>query len=355
MQAIKHITPPHRKECARIKERYDAIDGLRAYAAIGIVLMHIWANISIKPTESYLTKTIIPWFSDFTLMFMVVSGFSLCCGYYERIKKGAITPNEFYKKRYMRILPFFAILCLIDFAASPSVEQIYQLFANITLCFNLIPNVDITMIGVGWFLGVVFLFYLLFPFFVFMLDNKLRGWISMAVALTLAGICTIYTFNEDVVAPTIGRTNIVYCMPLFMAGGMIYLYREKLKMKGVKRWTFFLVCVAFTVAFFASSGLRHGKFAVLASEMVLFGSWLIYAVSSEDSILNNRITKFVNGISMEIYLCHMMIYRAVEHLHLERFVDNADFHYMATCLIVIVGAVLFAWGMKKFVLVRIKL
>ncbi len=92
--------------------------------------MHVLSNIGLKPTENYLTGTLIPWFTDFTLMFMVVSGFSLCCGYYERMKTGEITPNAFYKKRYMRILPFFACLCVLDLVTSPSIDQVFNLFAN---------------------------------------------------------------------------------------------------------------------------------------------------------------------------------------------------------------------------------
>ena len=90
-----NITPPTHHQCP---QRYGALDGLRAYAAIGIVLMHVLSNIGVKPTENYLTNVVIPRLSDFTLLFMMVSGFSLCCGYYERIKTGAITPNAFYKK-----------------------------------------------------------------------------------------------------------------------------------------------------------------------------------------------------------------------------------------------------------------
>lgn len=44
--------------------------------------MHVLANIRVKPSENYLTGELIPFFTDFTLLFMVVSGFSLCCGYY---------------------------------------------------------------------------------------------------------------------------------------------------------------------------------------------------------------------------------------------------------------------------------
>lgn len=334
----------------RNSERYRALDGLRAYAAIGIVVMHVLANIPVKPAHNYLTNTIIPWFTDFTLLFMVISGFSLCCGYYEKVKTGAITPNAFYKKRYTRILPFFTCLCLLDFILSPSIEQIFNLIANLTLCFNFIPNENITMIGVGWFLGLVFVFYLLYPFFVFMLDNKIRGWLSFAIVLTLAGICTIHSFNDDIPVPHIGRTNIIYTMPLFMTGGLIYLYRHKLKMEGRKKWFMLTCCIALSIVFFTLPEMRSTSFGALVTEIILFGAWLIYALGSTDIILNNGVARFISHISMEIYLCHMVLYRGVELIHLERLIPDADILYWTTCLLVIIGAIIFSWSMKKYVL-----
>lgn len=44
------------------KQRYDSLDGLRAYAAVGIVLMHVLSNITLKPSENYLTLKLIPFF-----------------------------------------------------------------------------------------------------------------------------------------------------------------------------------------------------------------------------------------------------------------------------------------------------
>ena len=343
----KQITPP------QSSERYGALDGLRAYAAIGIVLMHVLSNIGVKPSENYLTETLIPWFTDFTLMFMVVSGFSLCCGYYDRVKTGAITPNAFYKKRYVRILPFFTCLCLLDLVMSPSVEQVYNLFANLTLCFNFIPNAQIPMIGVGWFLGLVFVFYLLFPFFVFMLDSKRRGWIALAIALVFAGLCTIHSYNVDIPVPKIGRTNIIYTMPLFMAGGMIYLYRDKLKLEGIRQYLFLAYCIALTILFFAFPEVRRGGFRSLVAELLLFGSWLIYALGSKDLILNNRVVRFISGISMEVYLCHMVMFRVVERVHLERFITDGDMLYVLTCVMVVAGAVAFSWFMKKYTIPRL--
>ena len=203
------------------------------------------------------------------------------------------------------------------------------------------------MIGVGWFLGLVFVFYLLFPFFVFMLDSKRRGWLSLVIALVFAGLCTFHSYNVDIPVPKIDRTNIIYTMPLFMAGGMIYLYRDKLKLEGIKQYLFLTLCIVLSVLFFVFPEVRKTGFGALVSEMVLFGSWLIYALGSKDLILNNRVVRFISGISMEVYLCHMVMFRVVEKVHLERFIADGDILYALTCILVIVGAVAFSWGFKK--------
>lgn len=93
--------------------RYNNLNGFRAFCAIGIALMHILANISPTPHLHNITP-VIEWFTNFVFLFFIISSFSLCCGYYERIKTGSITLNCFYTKRYWRILPFFAFLSLID-------------------------------------------------------------------------------------------------------------------------------------------------------------------------------------------------------------------------------------------------
>jgi len=338
------ITPPENQKKVN-RERYDSLDGLRAYAALGIILMHVLANINVKPSANYLTEKLIPFFTDFTLLFMVVSGFSLCCGYYTRIKDGTITPNAFYRKRYLRILPFFALLCLIDLAFEPNIGSLYEVFSNMTLCFGLLPpEVEIHVIGVGWFLGVVFLFYMLFPFFVFMLDNRRRAWTSFALAVIFVFISIDYYSNP-------GRRCMVFCAPLFIVGGIIYLYRHRLADMG-KRYPLLAAIgvTALTVAFFAIKELALNEIANYLLELALFSAWLAYAVGSKDKVLSNRIVKYLSGISMEIYLSHMLVYRAVERLHLENIVTQHGLLYVVTSLLTIAGVICFAHVVKYKVL-----
>lgn len=327
---------------ANVRENYSSLDGLRAYAAVGIVLMHVQANLVIKPSDNILTGNVIPWFTNFTLLFMIISAFSMCCGYYERVKSGAITPAKFYAKRYHRTWPFFAMMVMISFAMDPSWNTFCQSFADLTMCFNLLPNPNIEVIGVGWFLGTVFTFYMLFPFFTFLLDNKKRGWMILLLSLVFCYIA-IDQFNNG---NGFCRRNIINSAPFFISGGMIYLYRQGIKSWVEKHWIIALAsCLILTVLRF----VVDIKDLFILPDLLVFAAWLMYAIGSKDIVLNNGGAKYLSAISMEIYLCHMMFYRVSSMLHLERFIHNNDMLYVATCIATLIGAICFSHVIKYYV------
>jgi peptidoglycan/LPS O-acetylase OafA/YrhL len=105
------------------KDRYGSLNGLKAFAAIGIVMMHINANTSYEVT-GYFYNQVIPSFTNFVFLFMTISAFGLCCGYYEKINKNEISVTAFYKKRFKKILPFFALLVLTDTVLSLSISTL---------------------------------------------------------------------------------------------------------------------------------------------------------------------------------------------------------------------------------------
>lgn len=327
-------------------KRYDALDGLRTYAIVGIVLMHVQANEKYE-IGGFIYNNLIPSFTNFVFLFMMVSAFGMCCGYYDKILNRKISLEEFYKKRYKRIWPFFALLCMLDLAISPSVNSLYEVFANMTLCFGLLPNASIEVIGVGWTLGVIFVFYLLFPFFCCLLANKKQAWLVFVVSFVFNILCIIYFFDMNHMPEHFSaRTNIVYCTVYFVVGGLVYLYKELLSEISRRFWILMMgLCFG--------AGILYFMIGASTLTMLLVGTLLlIYAIGDyRKGILLNPVTKFIGGISFEIYLCHMVVLRALEKLNMIHLVSNDAISYCIVVTGTIGGAIIFSlcarWGLAK--------
>lgn len=315
-------------------DRYEGIDGLKAYAIIGIALMHVLSNGKYE-LGGFVFELLIPSFTNLVFLFMMVSGFGMCCGYYQKIVDQKISVEDFYKKRYIKIWPYFALLCALDFVISPSKNSLYEVFANLTLCQGLLPNANISVIGVSWTLAVIFVFYMLFPFFCFLLGNKKRAWGVTAAALVFNYLCGSY-FNA-------GRTNIVYDAIYFIAGGLIFLYRKELAEFAVKSKVIArAILLIATVAYFAVGGNTLTMlFFCVAALVDTLGC-------NQGGVLVNPVAKFLGSISFEIYLCHMVIYRVLEKLHLIHLFGNGLLAYIFTAVAVICGSVVFSVCAKWF-------
>lgn len=322
-----------------MRKKYDSLNGMRAYAAIAILAMHVLENSEYTGIASTVsTKVdILKWL---IYLFMIISGFSLCCGYYERILHQSISIVEFYKKRYKKILPFFALLVFMDCMTSLSLNSVVEGIADITLVYALLPNASISVLGVGWFLGIVFLFYMLFPFYCFLMRSKKNAWLTFAV-------CVFYNLSEQlyfldsshVVKGYQSHTNFLFCSMFFCAGGLIYLYRNEF-MTYVKkcRYGYLLAILLMTIASFyvwpQISGLVE-PFVCL----IIFSLWVIYAISTESIILNNKWVTFISGISLEIYLCHMFVYRILEKMHILYIWGRGYLAYVSMVFVTLFGTI----------------
>lgn len=334
--------------------RYDSIDGLRSFAAFGILMMHVRALGGYDISGAAYQK-VIPSFTYLVFLFMMVSAFSMCCGYYEKIQNNQISVNEFYGKRYERIWPFFAMMVLLELLLDFRPATLAEAFADLTLVFSLLPNGELSVIGVGWTIGIIFLFYMLFPFFCFLLKEKKRAWFVFVIALVYQILCVLYFMDETHVAEGFrNRTNFLYCAVYFVAGGLLYLYRTEIgKLAAHFRWLLLALCAMVTAAYFfvplpeAYQGLWY---------VVLFALWMMYAIGTSGKVLNNRATKFISSISMEIYLCHFGIFHVLKQLHLIHLFGKGLLSYVTTVLLVFAASAVFAfcvkWGIKRLLLWR---
>ena len=310
------------------KKHYGAIDGLRMIAAFGIVMMHMATNNHYQ-LSGFVYDKIIPSFTNFTFLFMVISAFGMCCGYYTKVLNNQITWSDFYGKRFKKILPFFGLLVLLDVAMSHSLGSVYEGFADLTLLFGFLPADSISVIGVGWFLGLVFVFYLIFPFFCVLIENKRRAWVMFGISLIYHFICQNY-FD-------VGRTNILYSACFFLAGGLIYLYKEQIAC--FNKWLVLGFVWLSIILYYIIGG--NSMMCLLVSSVLL-----VYAILCGGGLLQNKVTKFFSGISMEIYLSHMFIFRIIQKLKINTILGNGWIQYIVTVVVVIIGASVFAIVMK---------
>lgn len=334
------------------KERFSSIDGLRAFSAIGILMMHVRLESNYE-VEGFLFNKIIPSFTHLTLLFMMISGFCMCCGYYEKIKENQISITEFYSRRYQRIWPYFAILVVMDLLLGFSKDTLMEAFADLTLTFALLPNFEMSVLGVGWTLGIIFLFYMLFPFFCFLLKDKKTAWFTLVVAVLYQVVCVSYFMDSaHVVEDFRVKLNFLYCAVYFVAGGIIYLYRDVItKWVAKLRYIVLLLVLAVWFGYYAVK-LPTAGYGIWY--LVLFSLVLMYAIGTRGRILNNRMTHFLSDISMEIYLCHFGVLRVADMLGLKYLFGNGGWSYLFTTMFVLAGAVVFAICAKKVINVILK-
>lgn len=323
-------------------ERYDNLDGLRAISCIGIVAMHIKANTSYQ-ISGWLWNIFIPSLTHLVPLFLILSGFGMFCGYYEKVKSGKVDWNQFFIKRYNKILPFFAFLILIDLVMERSVAHVIEGLTEVTLVFGLLPNNNPSVIGVSWTLGVIFLFYMLFPFFVWLCWTKKRAWISLVVSLMLTLFCNLYFFRDSfVVSDFVPRHSFIYCAPFFVGGGIAYLNRASIKNFVLQhRWLCLSGCICLTVLWYMVPKELAGIETFFVKNLVLFLAWLCYYISVNSKILSNRIMKYLSGISLEIYLAQMVIFRVIEKIKCLYLLGTGWISFISVWIAVVLGLIVF--------------
>ena len=323
-------------------ERYDNLDGLRAISCIGIIAMHIRANTNYQ-VSGWVYDSFIPSMTHLVPLFLILSGFGMFCGYYEKVKSGKVNWNLFYSKRYKKILPFFAFLILIDLVIERSVAHLIEGLTEATLVFGLLPNNSPSVIGVCWTLGVIFLFYMLFPFFVWLCWTKRRAWASLVASCIIVFFCSLYFFRETfVVSDFVARHSFIYCAPFFIGGGIVYLNRDTIKDFVSRHRCLCLVgCVSLTISWYFIPDEVANVDTLMLKNLILFLSWLCYAISVNSKILNNKVMRYLSGISLELYLAQMLIFRVIEKAKCLYLFGTGWISFLVVWIAVIIGMIVF--------------
>ena len=288
--------------------------------------MHVLSNGGYELNHTL--TNIIESFTNLVFLFMIISSFSMCCGYYEKIKSNNFNLENFYIKRIQKIMPFFIFLIIIDVIYNHNLDSLFEGFANTTMFFGFLPN-SLNVIGVGWFLGLIFIFYMIFPFFVFLFSNKKRAWFVSFVALLMNLISVIYF--------KISRVNMFYSFAYFCVGRLIYLYKDKITNHISKnKYVYLFLTIIFICLYYF---IPSNEFLINIEMLIMFSLLICYAISNNIKVLDNKFVSFISDISLEIYLSHMLIFRIIEKLQLINICKNEYISYIIVCCICFVGTI----------------
>ena len=327
-------------------KKYRNIDALRSFGCLAIIAWHVKANTNFNG-GGVLTERIIPSFDYLVYLFMIISGFGMCNGYYQKLKDGNYDLNKFYSRRYKKTVPFFSILIIVNCILEFNRENIFEGLMEITMLFGFLPNNSLSVIGVAWTLGAIFAFYIIFPFVVFLLNDKRKGIISLIVTLGITYMCQSYFMTEKFVTSNFTmRHSFLFCLPYFLSGGLIYLYRNELSATvNLHKRAVLLGCVILAVGYLLSPDEIGGFDMIVPKTLILYSAMVCAVLGEQNKWLSNRFTKFISEISMEMYLAHMVVFRVVEKLHIEKVCDNAILRYVITYFMVVFLLVV---GMKLY-------
>lgn len=327
-------------------KKYRNIDALRSFGCLAIIAWHVKANTNFNG-GGVLTERIIPSFDYLVYLFMIISGFGMCNGYYQKLKDGNYDLNKFYSRRYKKTVPFFSILIIVNCILEFNRENIFEGLMEITMLFGFLPNNSLSVIGVAWTLGAIFAFYIIFPFVVFLLNDKRKGIISLIVTLGITYMCQSYFMTEKFVTSNFTmRHSFLFCLPYFLSGGLIYLYRNELSATvNLHKRAVLLGCVILAVEYLLSPDEIGGFDMIVPKTLILYSAMVCAVLGEQNKWLSNRFTKFISEISMEMYLAHMVVFRVVEKLHIEKVCDNAILRYVITYFMVVLLLVV---GMKLY-------
>lgn len=328
-------------------KKYRNIDALRSFGCLAIIAWHVKANTNFNGGGGVLTERIIPSFDYLVYLFMIISGFGMCNGYYQKLKDGNYDLNKFYSRRYKKTVPFFSILIIVNCILEFNRENIFEGLMEITMLFGFLPNNSLSVIGVAWTLGAIFAFYIIFPFVVFLLNDKRKGIIFLIVTLGITYMCQSYFMTEKFVTSNFTmRHSFLFYLPYFLSGGLIYLYRNELSATvNLHKRAVLLGCVILAVGYLLSPDEIGGFDMIVPKTLILYSAMVCAVLGEQNKWLSNRFTKFISEISMEMYLAHMVVFRVVEKLHIEKVCDDAILRYVITYFMVVLLLVV---GMKLY-------
>jgi peptidoglycan/LPS O-acetylase OafA/YrhL len=298
-----------------------AIDGLRAFAVISVLIFHL--------NENWLPGGFVG-----VDVFFVISGYLITQIIHRDCTNNSFSLTKFYQRRIARIFPAFFVVALGTLIAAYFIysnQDLASAGANLAAAALSISNLKLMMQGSYfeispdaqpylhyWSLSIEEQFYLFYPATFLFLHAKLPRW-----TLLLLICCTLISFAACVALTVTRPTWAFYLLPTrgfeLLAGCALAVYNCSHTFKMPERFkpsfpTLGLVIILASFLIINGDGFPGYKAALpVVGAICVLGSLTDTTHNLGERILSWRPTVLVGRMSYSLYLWHWPVYSFVDY------------------------------------------
>ncbi len=286
-------------------KKLEAIDFLKGYAMLSIVIYHLGQAMNLRP----ILARMIDFGGTGVHTFIFVSGFGL---YLSHLRRPLSFP-QFLKKRFTKIyIPYIIIVsasALLSLLVPIYANSAYAFFGHVFL-YKMFDDDIMSSYGYQlWFVSTIIQLYFIFPFLV-RIKERLGGWTFVLLGLAISIIWGIFVVSTRRAGMRIYNGAFFLYLWEFMLGMVL---AEKYFVKGYEFWkmkTVYLVLLsAVGIGGYVGMALTFGAYGRLLNDVpALIGytclSILLYRCSL---VFFNSFVLFIARISYPLYLVHVLL------------------------------------------------
>lgn len=323
------------------------LDGVRALGVLTVVWFHFWQQTWLRPVVKLPFtgwQAGLEWLprSGYIMvdLLLVLSGFCLFLPIARQMARGEMNAGQvdvraFYRRRAMRILPsyYFCILLILFAVVLPTwpytnaAEFWRDLLANLTMTQTFFAETFFfTKFNVVlWTVCIEMQFYLLFPLLARVFARRpvasaalMTGVSALGAALLLAGVGDLRFW--------LNQLPLLLCnYAAGMLGAVVFVRLAAVGHKPLAVWGFSALAVGCILGILRLARLQAAARQLQSSQLllrfplsILFGCLLValpLAGKPLRAVFDNRLMRFLAGISFNLYIWHQYLAVLLKKLH----------------------------------------
>lgn len=298
---------------------FPGLNGLRAIAAIAVVLSHITLYLKEFGLDPGILGSIqngelhgLPLAGYGVSIFFVLSGFLIT--YLLQAEKDVhpIDIKKFYLRRILRIWPLYYLYlaaCIITILSQGMDLNIKSMFLYIFYAANIpfVLGTALPFVSHYWSLGVEEQFYLFWPWFNKKINSIIKPILVLIIILVGAKLALHFLYPDSLAESFIHVTRF-HCMMIGALGAVLYKQNHKLflqitdnKISQICCWTIILLLAV--NKFHVASVIDNEIISVVALFLI------IGQIRIKNRVINleNNVFDFLGKISYGIYVIHPLL------------------------------------------------